>query len=665
MDGPAQVLGADRRSAQAGARRRDYTPNAARDARSPRRWNRRAAAAVGATVSAAVGYRLGVARLRIGELLGQGAVGRVVLVHDDDDGRVLAGKLLHASHRSDAAAAARFAQEARITAVLRHPNIVVVHGIVAIDDDDVLLMEYVDGPTLAVRIAREAPMREDDVIALAQGIATGLAHAHGHGVVHRDLKPANILIAGAVPKIADFGMARGSAAGDDEPAIDARASALAVLGTPDYMAPECLDPLAVDGRADLYALGCIMFEMLVGRPPFTGATPHAVLRAHRDDDPPALPDSVSPALRELVAALLAKSPGRRPQAASVVAEALGRAARGQPIALARRGDGHLRCSACGRVLVAGVGACLSCGQALLDHAPGRWSVIVVGPGEVGDKLDSTLRERLCGWLVAQPDLGLGPNRALARRIPRLPFTLATGLGQPQAEAIAAAIAELGLEAQATGRSALGLAPMRKKAATLSGRVGLVALTSSAGFISTGPGLVIGIAATVAMVVATTIVSARRVTRRVDATPPLPEAIRGALRRTVSALGEIVSPRHREALRAVVERAAELGRDAAFGGDSEIADELARAIDAATAAAATLERLDRALVGPRLGGQTDAARDLLRSRDLWASRLQAVLAELDAARDRIVDARTRMLAGATRDALGDLRAHVEALEEVQR
>lgn len=617
-------------------------------------------------MDAGVGYRRDVASWRIGDSLGQGAVGRVVRVHGVD-GTQLAGKILHASHRADAAASARFAQEARIASGLSHPNIVGVRGIESIEGQDVLLMEFVDGPTLAQHLARQAPLDEPAILSLARQIAAGLAHAHGRGVVHRDLKPANILLAagegGPVAKIADFGMARGSSLGDDAGA--AERAAFTVLGTPDYMAPECLDPLAVDARADLYALGCILFEMATGRPPFGGATAHAVLRAHRDDDVPPLPPSLSPPLHGLVRGLLAKSPGQRPQAASAVIAALDRIARGDATALAVRSEGVVRCTVCGRSIVSGVGACLSCGQALLRHEPGAYTVVVVGPGDVGDKIDGELRERLCRWLAGQPDLGLAPTKALSGRIPRLPFTLASGLGRAQADAIVEAIAALGVEATTSDRHPLSLAPMRKKAATLSARVGIVALTSSAGILSSGVGLVTALVATVGLVVGTTFFSARGVTRRSATPDALPAALRAAMGRTVVALPGIVSERHRDALRAVIERASELAVDPAFGPDAGLADELARAVDAATVAAASLERLDRALLGASLGGETTATRDTLRTRDLWAARLQAVLAELDAIRDRLAAARSRAHARAADDELAALAAHVEALEEIQR
>jgi protein kinase-like protein len=591
---------------------------------------------------------LPVAGMRIGETLGSGAVGRVVRI-DCDDGRVLAGKILHASHRGDTAAAARFAQEARVAAALRHPNVVEIMGVERIDGEDVLLMQLVQGPTLAQHLARNGPLSEDEILALARGIANGLAYAHGAGIVHRDLKPANVLVdRDGIPLVADFGMARATSI------AGAGSDALTVLGTPDYMAPESIDPLAVDARADLYALGCIIFEMATGRPPFGGATPFAVLRAHREDDAPPLPDHFGVGLRELTAALLAKSPARRPQAAATVVHAIDRIVAGETVALAVRDEhARARCSLCGRPVMKEVGACLSCGRALLRAEAGDWCVLVIGPGDVGDKLDSELRERLRQWLLGEPALGLRPSKRLERKIPRLPFTLATGLAETLASSITRALGEIGLQAIASRGHPLRVAAMRSKAGKLSGRIGLVALGSSAGVMSSGTGLVIAAVATIAMAIGTTVVTSGAVTEPSQDAGALAAALREPIARLVAALPAITSERHRDGVRAVVERAIALSRGA---NDAHTQKELAHAIDVATVAAARLDGLDRALAGGGLGGETRADRDALQERDRWAARLARLTAELESMHTRP--------ASADDDALAELRLHIEALEEVQ-
>src|SRR5262249_55728689 len=202
----------------------------------------------------------------LGEELGRGALGRVVAI-EGPDGERLAGKILHASHRGDPRAVERFRREAELLRGIPHPNLCEVRGLVDVGGEVVLLMERVDGPTLAEAIARDAPLAEARIAAIGRGVAAGLHAAHRAGLVHRDLKPANMLLAGDVPKVVDFGLARATSfAGVD------RAS-FTLVGTPDYLAPEAIDSLAVDPRSDLYSLGCILYEMAAGRPPYDGAPP--------------------------------------------------------------------------------------------------------------------------------------------------------------------------------------------------------------------------------------------------------------------------------------------------------------------------------------------------------------------------------------------------------
>ncbi|MBC8066923.1 MAG: serine/threonine protein kinase, partial [Deltaproteobacteria bacterium] len=256
-------------------------------------------------------------RWELGEEIGSGAIARVVRVRDRQSGGAYAAKLLHPRHERDATARTRFQREAELASRLVHANLVRVWGTDTIAGHTALVMELVEGETLARRLARAAPLPEVELLALADGLAAGLAYAHACGVIHRDLKPANVLLqGGTLPKIADFGMARASSF------AEADKGALTVLGTPPYMAPECLDPLAVDPRTDLYALGCILHECATGSPPFGGATPFAVLDAHRSAPIPALPQIYSEGLRRLVAHLLAKAPGDRPQSAGAVQQAL-------------------------------------------------------------------------------------------------------------------------------------------------------------------------------------------------------------------------------------------------------------------------------------------------------------------------------------------------------
>lgn len=581
-----------------------------------------------------------------------------------------AGKILHASHAADPTAQSRFAQEAELAAAIEHDNVVRVDGIHTIDGHAVLVMELVEGPSLATLIAREAPLPEPQLVAIARGIAAGLDAAHRGGIVHRDLKPANVLLApGNVPKIADFGMARGSSLAGVE------SHAMTVLGTPDTMAPESIDPLAIDARTDLYALGCIVHEMATGEPPYGAATPLGILDAHRRAEIPSLPKTYSAPLDALMRALLAKSPADRPQAASSVVIALDAIAAGESTALvrARDLDAAGRCAACGAGRIAGVVTCLRCGAPGLRLGPGHHSVLVVGPGEPGDKLDSALRERLRALLRENPELGLVPAKTLEARIPRLPIVLVTGVDEEGARRLADALVRRGLVAEACEGGALAHPQMRAKMFSLSGRALAIAGTSFASTISlwkSAWGFGLGMLALLAVVVATAAASLRKATR-VERRPAhaLPPRLVAAFDRLERALPAIDEPRHREGLRGVVSRAAalaELTPDRSDArGREEIDEELARAVDIAAAAAVRLSDLDRRLGALHLGDGRPETRQLLHARDTWAARLSALTAGLDELALRRAAARARSGTADESETLAALRDHVEALEEVAR
>ncbi|MBV1862171.1 MAG: serine/threonine protein kinase, partial [Nannocystaceae bacterium] len=397
--------------------------------------------------------------LRICEELGVGAVATVFRI-EDASGNAFAGKILHASRRGEDDAASRFAREAEVVRAVEHANVVRVHGRVEVGGEDVLLMELVDGPTLQHVVACDAPLDAERVLALGLGVARGLAAAHDAGVIHRDLKPANILLApGDTPKIADFGMARAaSLAGVDR-------SALTVLGTPDYMAPESLDPLAVDARSDLYALGCILFELALGHPPFSGATSFGVLEQHRTVPVPAMP-SVDSGLAALIQQLLEKTPADRVQSASAVGDLLEALQRGETAIVASAHTLDLgRCAQCGAALVDALRLCLSCQTPVPRVVDGDHTVFVTGPGEIASKLDSKLRAAMVAWLRDNPTLGIDV-RDLEKSIPRLPFVLLKGVDAAGGEQLVAALQTLGLEAVIQQGGAMALPAARKKAVAL-------------------------------------------------------------------------------------------------------------------------------------------------------------------------------------------------------
>jgi len=599
----------------------------------------------------------------LGEELGHGALGRVVRVRDRRTGEALAGKILHASNRDDAGAAARFAREAELLHSLDHPNLVAVHGIQLIEGEQVLLMELIEGPSLAQLIAREGVLAESRVVAIGKGIAAGLQAAHRAGLVHRDLKPANVLVApGDVAKIVDFGLARATSFAG----VDRRAFAL--VGTPDYMAPESADPLAIDPRSDIYSLGCILYEMTAGQPPYGGATPFAVLQAHMEQPIPELtagPER-SESLVRLVRALLAKSPADRPQSAAQVVHDLA-AAHGLAVHAAGAIERAGQCAGCGAPLIERVPVCFGCGMEQVSIEPGGCAVWVTGPGKTSHKLDSGLRQRLLEWIRANPQVGLDPV-GLAREVPRLPFVLATGVAEASARRLASSMQALGLEADWRAGHRFALVEMRRKAWSLSGRVLAIA---AGGLAMTNQILrfpVVLVAALVAVPIVALVsgwgMAGRPAARALAAGGRgLPSALRERLDRLAGLIPAIEARRHRESLRGAVQRVLALRESVPEAERAPVDVELGQVLDLAMAAAARLDELERRLTGADLRETDAGVRRDLRERDAWAARLLETSAQLDALRARWAAARAQDR-GATDETLDELRAQVAAFEEVQ-
>jgi serine/threonine protein kinase len=218
----------------------------------------------------AAGTRLGA--YEITGSLGAGGMGEVYRATDTRLEREVAIKVLPESVAADANRIARFEQEAKTLAVLNHPNIAQIHGLEQADGMTALVMELVDGPTLADRIAK-GPLPPEEALGIAMQIADALEAAHGRGIVHRDLKPANIkLRSDGTVKVLDFGIAkaletRAGMSGPQAPSLTTPAMTQAgiLLGTAAYMSPEQARGKAVDQRADIWAFGCVLYEMLTGR----------------------------------------------------------------------------------------------------------------------------------------------------------------------------------------------------------------------------------------------------------------------------------------------------------------------------------------------------------------------------------------------------------------
>ena len=596
---------------------------------------------------------------RIGRELGSGALGKVVELLDED-GHAWAGKILHHSQDTDERARRRFEAEARLLTGIAHPNLIAVHGLVHIAGQTALRMELVTGSDLARLIATEAPLPPERVIELGRGIAAGLSEAHRAGLVHRDLKPANILLSGdGTPKVADFGLARATSFASSDP------DALAVAGTPDYMAPESADPLAIDARSDLYALGCILCELATGAPPYSGPTAFATLHAHRNEPLPVL-DRVPDGLRRVIRWLLAKSPTDRPQSATEVETALENLTTSKALITLREEAtvGLRRCAACGVSGPALINVCFSCGVAQLEPSVGPMSVFVTGPGENAAKLDAAMRQKLLAWISKNPALGLDAAH-LTKEVPRLPFALVIGIDEPSATALVASLRGLGLDAEALEGGKLSLSAIRKKGWTLAKRTFTIGATGTFfAFRSSGTMMLVGAAiVTLSALWRGFGHASRPVTKLKKATPRalLPSALEAALGRVANVVPAMAAARHRDALRGVVERALSL-RDALDAKQrAELEPQIAELIDHAALASSRLDQLEAELSPDDLRSGDEARRASWHARDRWAAKILQVTAFLDAMRARTVMAKAKGVALADVD---ELRAQIQALEELE-
>lgn len=247
------------------------------------------------------GERLG--RYEVIDLLGVGGMGSVYRALDASLGREVALKALGEAFRGDSASLRRFEREARVLATLNHPNIATIYGFERLNGSPFLVLERVEGDTLAQRLSR-GRMPIPEALAIALQIVAGLEEAHAQGVIHRDLKPSNVMLTrdGRV-KLVDFGLAKtmGPRASAHEPAEPITVVGI-VLGTARYMSPEQVMGEDVDGRTDVWAFGCVLYEMLTGRPAFPGRSVSEAVAAVLRDDPDwrALPTETPPAIVRLL-----------------------------------------------------------------------------------------------------------------------------------------------------------------------------------------------------------------------------------------------------------------------------------------------------------------------------------------------------------------------------
>ncbi|MEP6573367.1 MAG: protein kinase [Gemmatimonadota bacterium] len=258
--------------------------------------------------------------------LGRGGMATIYLARDPRLKRLVAIKVLH-PELANIVGQERFLQEIRFASELNHPHILPLldSGSARIDQGELpyYVMPYVEGETLRTRLVREKQLPLPEALSIAHDVATALAYAHAHGVIHRDIKPENILLTGSEAVVADFGIARAIDRSSDPAVVT---SAGLVVGTPAYMSPEQASAeSALDGRTDIYSLGCVLYEMLGGDPPFSGTSINAILARHRADPVPSLRTirpTVSPAVELAVMHALQKVPADRYASAQRFADAL-------------------------------------------------------------------------------------------------------------------------------------------------------------------------------------------------------------------------------------------------------------------------------------------------------------------------------------------------------
>ncbi|MGA6162891.1 Stk1 family PASTA domain-containing Ser/Thr kinase [Amycolatopsis magusensis] len=271
-------------------------------------------------------------RYELGDTLGYGGMSEVHHGHDVRLGREVAIKILRADLARDPQFQERFRREAQNAAALNHPAIVAVYDTGETQTEygplPYIVMEFVSGRTLRDIVKTEGPMTQKRAMEVMADVCAALDFSHRHGIVHRDVKPANVMItANGAVKVMDFGIAR--AIHDGQAAMTQTA---AVIGTAQYLSPEQARGESVDARSDVYAAGCVLYELITGEPPFTGDSPVAVAYQHvrEDPNPPSsVNPAVSPELDAVVLKALAKGPANRYQSAAEMRSDMVRTLSGQ------------------------------------------------------------------------------------------------------------------------------------------------------------------------------------------------------------------------------------------------------------------------------------------------------------------------------------------------
>ncbi len=308
------------------------------------------------------------------ELIDVGGMGRVYRAEQKMLGRTVAVKIIHPHLLGDETVEARFITEARAASQLNHPNSVGVIDFGKFEGRLYMVMEFLRGRDLATVAHEEGPLEPERILDIMTQTLAALEEAHHNGIVHRDLKPENIVLAplrsgGDFVKVLDFGLAKVLQQARNKRITDPGM----VCGTPEYMAPEQARGDDVDHRADLYACGVLLFELLTGQLPFDGASPREVVLMHLSTLPPdprtVAPDrGLWPEVVDVVMSALAKSPAERPATASAFAAALKDAFTANK-RLSRRAEGGVKCPACDSPMPANQKFCGECGTSLTQLPP--------------------------------------------------------------------------------------------------------------------------------------------------------------------------------------------------------------------------------------------------------------------------------------------------------
>src|SRR5436309_4476892 len=253
--------------------------------------------------------------------LGRGGMAVVFLARDRRHDRAVAIKVLR-QEIAAALGAERFLREIQIAAKLHHPHILPLYDSGAAGELLYYVMPYVEGESLRQRLEREKQLPVEEALQLARAVAGALDYAHRHGIVHRDIKPENVMLHEGEAMVTDFGIAKAVSAA----AADTLTQTGATVGTPAYMSPEqASGAVELDGRSDVYSLGCVLYGMLAGRTPFTGPTaPAIIVKCFTEPVPPlrSVRDAVPPWVEQAVMRALAKEPADRFATAAQFAQAL-------------------------------------------------------------------------------------------------------------------------------------------------------------------------------------------------------------------------------------------------------------------------------------------------------------------------------------------------------